>query len=161
MGLNSSYAQVRGQILLMDPILAANKIFSLVIQEERQCNIGNSQTSTLTFNIHTSNNGNNNNNNKARYNSNQSNNKSFKKDSPFGMHCKKTGHTQDKCYRLHERTNHVEIDCHFIHDKIIDQNIFTKPLPQAKLFPLMSKMALKSIFFMSILRGDIGGINVI
>lgn len=35
MGLNESYAQTRSQILLMDPIPSVNKIFSLIIQEER------------------------------------------------------------------------------------------------------------------------------
>ncbi|KAL5575803.1 hypothetical protein UlMin_017502 [Ulmus minor] len=35
MGLNESYAQIRGQILMMEPLPAINKVFSLVIQEER------------------------------------------------------------------------------------------------------------------------------
>ena len=36
MGLNESFAQVRGQLLLMDPLPPINKVFSLVSQEERQ-----------------------------------------------------------------------------------------------------------------------------
>ena len=32
MGLNEKYAQIRGQILLMDPIPSVNRIFSLLIQ---------------------------------------------------------------------------------------------------------------------------------
>jgi hypothetical protein len=36
MGLNESFSHVRGQILLMDPLPSINKIFSMVIQEERQ-----------------------------------------------------------------------------------------------------------------------------
>lgn len=40
MGLNDSYAQVRGQILLMEPLPRINKVFSLIIQEERQRKIG-------------------------------------------------------------------------------------------------------------------------
>lgn len=36
MGLNESYAQVRTQILLMDPLPSLSKVFSLVIQAERQ-----------------------------------------------------------------------------------------------------------------------------
>ena len=35
MGLNDSYSQVRGQLLLMDPLPPLNKVFSLVSQEER------------------------------------------------------------------------------------------------------------------------------
>ncbi|KAL4592837.1 hypothetical protein LXL04_005843 [Taraxacum kok-saghyz] len=91
MRLNSSYAQVRGQILLMDPIPNVNRIFSLIIQEERQNNIGNSQTSTLAFNTRVTQNN----------NGGNKNYKNFRKDSPYCTHCKRTGHTQDKCYRLH------------------------------------------------------------
>ncbi|KAM1479790.1 hypothetical protein ACFX2I_027022 [Malus domestica] len=36
MGLNESYAAVRGQLLLMDPLPAVNKAFSLIIQDEKQ-----------------------------------------------------------------------------------------------------------------------------
>ncbi|KAJ9682347.1 hypothetical protein PVL29_018297 [Vitis rotundifolia] len=34
MGLNDSYAQTRGQILMMEPLLPLSKVFALVIQEE-------------------------------------------------------------------------------------------------------------------------------
>lgn len=36
MGLNDSFAQVRGQILLMEPLPLINKVFSLVQQDEKQ-----------------------------------------------------------------------------------------------------------------------------
>ncbi|XP_075475432.1 uncharacterized protein LOC142506154 [Primulina tabacum] len=36
MGLNESYAQNRAQILMMDPLPTISKIFSLIMQEERQ-----------------------------------------------------------------------------------------------------------------------------
>jgi len=36
MGLNDSYAHIRGQILLIDPLPPMNKVFSLLLQEERQ-----------------------------------------------------------------------------------------------------------------------------
>lgn len=45
MGLNDTYAQVRSQILLMDPLFPLNKIFSLITQEERQKQIGSQQIS--------------------------------------------------------------------------------------------------------------------
>ncbi|KZV31242.1 DNA glycosylase [Dorcoceras hygrometricum] len=38
MGLNDTYAQIRGQLLLLDPLPPINKVFSLISQEERQAN---------------------------------------------------------------------------------------------------------------------------
>uniref|UniRef100_A0A2N9FPS4 Retrotransposon Copia-like N-terminal domain-containing protein n=1 Tax=Fagus sylvatica TaxID=28930 RepID=A0A2N9FPS4_FAGSY len=40
MGLNDSFVNVRAQILMMEPLPAMNKVFSLVVQEERQRGIG-------------------------------------------------------------------------------------------------------------------------
>lgn len=42
MGLNESYSQTRGQILLMDPLPPLAKVFSLVVQEECQRAINHS-----------------------------------------------------------------------------------------------------------------------
>ena len=42
MGLSDSYSQIKGQILLMDSLQSINKVYSLLIQEERQRNVGNS-----------------------------------------------------------------------------------------------------------------------
>lgn len=113
MGLNDSYAQLRGQVLLMDPIPSVNRIFSLVIQEERHRDIHMVQQNDniVAFNVRS----NNNNFNTANNNSNQfqgnktqghnrypgNNSKSYRKDSPFCTHCNRSGHTQEKCYRLH------------------------------------------------------------
>ena len=36
MGLSESFAQIKGQILLMEPIPQINKVYSLLIQEEAQ-----------------------------------------------------------------------------------------------------------------------------
>lgn len=36
MGLNESFAQVKAQILLMDPLPFINKVYSLLIQEQMQ-----------------------------------------------------------------------------------------------------------------------------
>ena len=36
MGLDESYSHTRGQILLMQPIPPINKVFSLILQEEKQ-----------------------------------------------------------------------------------------------------------------------------
>ena len=42
MGLNESYNQIRGQILLIDPLPSINKVYSLLIQDESQRSIGHS-----------------------------------------------------------------------------------------------------------------------
>ena len=39
-GLNKSYGVVKGQILLMEPMPALHKVFSLVLQEEKQRKVG-------------------------------------------------------------------------------------------------------------------------
>lgn len=52
MGLNDLFSKVRAQILLLDPLPPLNKVFSLVIQEERQREITinhSSNTKTTTF----------------------------------------------------------------------------------------------------------------
>lgn len=45
MGLNESYSHIRGQILLNEPMPPINKVFSLVIQEERQRGITSLESS--------------------------------------------------------------------------------------------------------------------
>lgn len=37
MGLNDSFSQIRGQILLMDPPPPINKVFSLITEKDHQC----------------------------------------------------------------------------------------------------------------------------
>lgn len=49
MGLNDSFAQIRGQLLLLDPIPPISKVFSLISQEERHKNVS-SQTSSNVVN---------------------------------------------------------------------------------------------------------------
>ncbi|XP_068650569.1 uncharacterized protein [Aristolochia californica] len=82
MGLDDSFSQVRGQLLLIDPMSPINRVFSLIVQEERQrktthtsdSNTHNTPTGTMAFA----------NNNKFHCN-----------------HCKRDGHTIDHCYKLH------------------------------------------------------------
>ena len=47
MGLNDSFAQIRGQLLLLDPIPPINKVFSLVSQEERHRSVSFQATSNV------------------------------------------------------------------------------------------------------------------
>lgn len=42
MGLNDSYAQIRAQIHMMEPLPLIKKVFLLVVQEERKRSRGNS-----------------------------------------------------------------------------------------------------------------------
>ncbi|KAL5557872.1 hypothetical protein UlMin_034083 [Ulmus minor] len=90
MGLNESYAQIRGQILLMEPLPAINKVFSLVIQEERQRNISftNPISEPMAFGS----------NSNAPVGS--SGGSKTRRDKITCSHCGFIGHTKEKCYRL-------------------------------------------------------------
>ncbi|KAL5576821.1 hypothetical protein UlMin_018520 [Ulmus minor] len=54
MGLDDSFSQVRGQLLLMDPMPPINRVFSLIVQEEQQrktnpSSDSNNSTGTMAF----------------------------------------------------------------------------------------------------------------
>jgi hypothetical protein len=96
MGLNESFSHIRGQILLLDPLPPMNKVFSLVLQEERQRGLSISSgsfnhntTALLTKTVVSSQPCT---NSKANYKG---------KDRPTCSHCGISGHTMEKCYRLH------------------------------------------------------------
>ena len=88
-GLNETYTTVRGQILLMDPIPSIGKVFSLLLQDEKQRKIGKKNTiesSALAVKANSS-------------------SKSFNKAKsgrPQYTHYGVLGHDVDKCYKLHE-----------------------------------------------------------
>ncbi|KAI9200469.1 hypothetical protein LWI28_008431 [Acer negundo] len=75
MGLDDSFAQVRGQLLLMDPMPPINCVFSLIVQEEQQ--------------------------RKTNFNFISNTSKVQKRDRPYYTNCKTLGHTVDRCYKLH------------------------------------------------------------
>ena len=87
MGLNDSFAQVRAQIWLMDPLPPINKVYSLLIQEERRCSVGNNSSphveSSTPVTKESSSSGNQNNNSKG-------------KEKPTCNHCGMMGHTVEK-----------------------------------------------------------------
>ncbi|XP_022880683.1 uncharacterized protein LOC111397952 [Olea europaea var. sylvestris] len=99
MGLNESYSQTRGQILLIDPLPAINKVFSLVAQEEKQREI----TARITHNLDSV----------AmvakNFNRNQYTNEGInnytgpnnKKECRQCSHHGLLGHKIDKCYKVH------------------------------------------------------------
>ncbi|XP_030963078.1 probable serine/threonine-protein kinase roco5 isoform X2 [Quercus lobata] len=91
MGLNDSYSQVRAQILLMDPLPSINEVYSLLIQEERECSVKKNldphmESTTLVTKVSSSA-GNNNNKNSEGKNDSTCN------------HCGMMGHTVEKCYK--------------------------------------------------------------
>ena len=91
MGLHDSFAQVRGQLLLMDYIPPINKVFALIFQEENQRNVVNQtiENDSILFNVkhdvHKTGHG-----------------QSTKKERSLCTHCGLHGRTIDKCYKLHE-----------------------------------------------------------
>ena len=91
MGLNKTYGKVRTQILLMGPISSINKVYSLLIQEERQQNVGSYvaphvESTSLV----------------AKSSSGSKNKKNWKgKDKPTCSHYSLNNHTVDKCYKVH------------------------------------------------------------
>ena len=91
MGLDESYSQIRGQILVMEPTPPINKVFSLILQEEKQRVVGNQHSSAsgqAVFAVKTSKNP-------------GDKKKQDKKDRPLCSHCGILGHLVDKCYKLH------------------------------------------------------------
>ncbi|XP_075494847.1 uncharacterized protein LOC142532430 [Primulina tabacum] len=96
MGLNESYAQIRAQILMIDPIPIISKTFSLVLQEERQHSI---QQESISFRMDS--------NTPVPCSPHVAALKSFSNvkgnmyDKLVCSHCEGIGHTVDKCYKLH------------------------------------------------------------
>ena len=102
MGLNENFAQVRGQLLLMDPMPPINKVFSLISQEEKQRKIGSQLASNteMEFAIKSDNSkkfntSNDNSANSRGPNDRGSNNR------PFSTHCNYHRHIVEKCYKIH------------------------------------------------------------
>lgn len=51
MGLNESFTQICSQVLLLDPFSPINRVFSLVVQEERHRSVGNQFNLTGSANV--------------------------------------------------------------------------------------------------------------
>ena len=99
MGLNETFSNVRGQILLMEHILSINKVFSLIQQEEKQKSVGFRMTPVVESAVLATRS-----ENTSGYGSNSSSHGSNYKgeDRPICSHCGLKGHTVDKCYRVHD-----------------------------------------------------------
>ena len=122
MGLNDSFSQVRGQILLMEPLPSINKVFSLVQNDEKQRGVGllplpigmptvestalvsrmdNSMPQTLSYEGTSLTYPNASSNAlRSHFDSNRSS-QYPRKDRPICSHCGLKGHTANKCYKLH------------------------------------------------------------
>lgn len=94
MGLNDSFAQVRSQLLLMDPIPSINKVFAIISQEEHQRIVstntgayGNNDSMAFTF--------------KNETKKLSAGNKYQRKERPICTYCGYICHAIDKCYKLH------------------------------------------------------------
>lgn len=121
MGLNESFSQVRSQVLLLDPLPSINKVFSMIIQEERQRQIGLQASNSAdemalavkgdnfksSGNQYRRNVGSNNRNlstvnneaiNKFGFNSSS---RYQPRDRPFCSACNIHGHTTETCYKIH------------------------------------------------------------
>ncbi|KAJ0053636.1 hypothetical protein Pint_01350 [Pistacia integerrima] len=106
MGLDDSFSQVRGQLLLMDLMPPINRVFSLIVQEEQQrrtnpSSDSSNSTGTMAFAVKTdvAKFGGSSSQNSQNSNSNASKNQ--KRDRLYCTHCKILGHTVDRCYKIH------------------------------------------------------------
>ncbi|XP_065619558.1 uncharacterized protein LOC136063302 [Quercus suber] len=93
MGLNETYAAVRGQILLLEPLPPLSKVFSLLLQDEKQRKVGAGKKVLVDGSSAL-----------AAFGSKPGNFKNFvkyKSGRPQCTHCGAMGHVVDKCYKLH------------------------------------------------------------
>ena len=86
MGLNDSYAAVRGQILLIQPLPSVGKIYSMILQEEKQRDLVISREVLMTDTQKTNANSNSSNRGKGKFHC---------------SHCNGNNHTIDRCFHLH------------------------------------------------------------
>ncbi|XP_050890949.1 uncharacterized protein LOC127096421 [Lathyrus oleraceus] len=95
-GLNDQFVVVKSQILLMDPFPTMNKIFSMVIQHERQIQlpIPNDESQTL-INVADS----------KRFGAR---NNAFKHGVRVFTFCGKTNHTVENCFKKHGVPPHMQ-----------------------------------------------------
>ncbi|KAF8398706.1 hypothetical protein HHK36_014563 [Tetracentron sinense] len=98
MGLNDSYANLRSQILLNDPLPQINKVLASIIQEERQRSLSplvNQVIEPVAFASKLENGRNFGNSNNSTFKN------GLKKDKPTCTFCHLQGHVVDKYYKLH------------------------------------------------------------
>lgn len=92
MGLNESFSHIRGQILLLDHLPTINKVFSLVLREERQREITSATVPSYDFVALLT---------KTNNPFVPKSGSYSGKDRLFHSHYSITGYIANKCYRLH------------------------------------------------------------
>ncbi|XP_062085297.1 uncharacterized protein LOC133791383 [Humulus lupulus] len=91
-GLNESYHAIRAQVLFIDPFPSISKVFSTIVQEERQRKLKPSTTTTLIVAFtHTI----------THSNPPTLSHSRTKKMQPTCSHCQKLDHFKEKCYFIH------------------------------------------------------------
>ncbi|GJT63799.1 cysteine-rich receptor-like protein kinase 8 [Tanacetum coccineum] len=109
MGLDECYTNIKGQILLMQPLATAAKAYNMLRQEEKQRDTHKqSINAPITLNSYrtpynTSNNSshrNNTTNPNTPSNNNQSDRRSTFRKGIICTYCKKEGHSKEECYKL-------------------------------------------------------------
>ncbi|KHN29861.1 hypothetical protein glysoja_034105, partial [Glycine soja] len=95
MGLNDSFSQIQGQILLSNPLPSIGNVFSLILQEkaQREIVVTHSPTNTsenIVFSVNSA--------SKNQYDKNKG--KYIKKERPKCAHYDMLGHMKEKCYKL-------------------------------------------------------------
>jgi hypothetical protein len=100
-GLNENFAMVKSQILLLDPLPPMSKIFSMVLQYERQGNFGISDESKILVNAVDS--------KKSSYpNPRGYPQRSTTKGSKYCTYCHGTNHTINDCFKKHGYPPHMQ-----------------------------------------------------
>jgi hypothetical protein len=89
-GLNDNFAVVKSQILLLDPLPPLNKVFSMVLQHERQGGFAPSDDSPISINA-------------ARFKGNGSKSSSNR----VCTFCGRDNHTVDTCFKKHGLPPHL------------------------------------------------------
>lgn len=96
MGLNDYFTAIRGQILMMEPKPPISKVFNLVSQEERQRSMKYSQsTSAVVFQTSQSESP------SQPVVAAYVNGYNTQKPRPICSYCRLSGHTVNRCYKLH------------------------------------------------------------
>ncbi|GAU41109.1 hypothetical protein TSUD_139780 [Trifolium subterraneum] len=100
-GLNENFGMVKSQILLLDPLPPMSKIFSMVLQFERQSGFGLHDESKVLVNVVDS--------KKPSYFASKGHSQpSTSKGNRFCTYCHKTNHTVNECFKKHGFPPHMQ-----------------------------------------------------